>query len=373
MNDTTTRTGFRHGGIPTTLVVLVCLVYTLSVLITAGGDPLAFALLGTRFSEGDPQGTEGYDGQFAYQIALRPLAAAPYLDVPAYRYQRILYPLLARLLALGQPELIPWALIILNVAAIGLGTWATELLLMDLGVSRWYALIYGLYGGQLLALRTDLNEPLAQALVQGAMLAWARERRWLAVGAFGLAALAKETMLIFLAAYVLYTVYQRRWRWTFGLGLGAVPFAAYQLLLWDWLGSFGVGSGGAAATHFSLIPLGGLLEIAQVKWTAFLLISLIVVPLSVLPAIAGVVMGLRDLIRGRIHPFVLGLVLNGAVILLLPNSTFREVAAMVRLTQGLAVSMLLYGGLTRSSRILNYSFLWIVANVLLIKGVAGPG
>ncbi len=81
---------------PTFVVTIICLVYVLGVLIGAGGDPLTFALLGTRFSEGNLQGTEGYDGQFAYQIALDPLEAAPYLDVPAYRYQRILYPLLGR-------------------------------------------------------------------------------------------------------------------------------------------------------------------------------------------------------------------------------------------------------------------------------------
>jgi hypothetical protein len=299
----------------------------LGVLISAGGDPLAFALLGTRFSEGDPQGSEGYDGQFAYQIALRPLSAAPYLDVPAYRYQRILYPTLARLLALGRPELIPWALIVVNVAAIGFGTWITERLLMGLGASRWYALAYGLYAGQLLALRTDLNEPLSQALVLWAMLAWARDRRWLAVVAFGLAALAKETALVFLVAYMLYTLQRRAWRWTIALGAGAIPFVAYQLLLWSWLGEFGVGSGGVGATPFSLLPLGGWLEIAGVSFNAFLLISLIVVPLSVIPAIAGIVLSIRDLSRGESHPFLFCLLLHGIMILLLPSSTFLDPGA----------------------------------------------
>src|SRR5512135_2549533 len=121
------RSIILHGWLtPTSVVIIVCLLYVMGVLIRSGGDPLAFVLLGTRFSQGNPQGSEGYDGQFAYQIALRPLEAAPYLDVPAYRYQRILNPLSARLLAFGRPELIPWALIAVNVAAIGLGTHFTE-------------------------------------------------------------------------------------------------------------------------------------------------------------------------------------------------------------------------------------------------------
>ena len=355
---------------PTALVLGVAIGYVLFILVSTQWEPLAFALLGTRFSDGDPAGTEGYDGQFAYQIALSPLDAASYLDVPAYRYQRILYPMLARLLALGRPAWIPWALILVNIAAIGLGTWVTERLLMDFGVSRWYALAYGLYGGQLLALRTDLNEPLAQALVMGAMLAWAKERRWLAALAFGMAALAKETALVFLAAYILYTLHCRAWRWSVALAASAIPFALYQLLLWRWLGDFGVGSGGAGATPFSLVPLGGWLEIAGVDINAFLVISLIVVPMSVLPAIAGIVLSGRDLVRGESHPFLFSLLLHSVMIVLLPNSTFREPVAMLRLTQGLMVSMLLYGALRRSARALNYSCLWVVANVLLFKGVA---
>jgi hypothetical protein len=58
------------------------------------------------------------------------------------------------------------------------------------------------------------------------------------------------------------------------------------------------------------------------------------------------------------------------MILFLPNSTFREPLAMLRLTQGLVVSMLLYGALRRSWRILNYCYLWLFTNVLLVGGVA---
>ncbi|MBN1221441.1 MAG: hypothetical protein JXM69_21150 [Anaerolineae bacterium] len=361
----------RKWMTPTFLVTLIGLIYVVGVLLTNDGDLRAFILLGTQFSEGDPAGSEGYDGQFAYQIALDPSGAAPYLDVPAYRYQRILYPLLARMLAFGQPGLIPWTLIIVNIAAIGVGTWATELWLSDFRMSRWYALVYGLYGGQLLALRADMTEPLAYALVVGAMLAWQRERRLWALAAFGLAALAKETTLIFLAAYALYSLQQRQWRRTLGLCAAAAPFVAYQLLLWRWLGAFGVGSGGANATAFSPIPLGGWLEIATVHFGAFLIISLVVVPMSIIPSLAGIWLSGRRLWQGLAHPVIYCLLFNSLVILFLPASTFREPAAMVRLTQGLVVSMLFFGALVRSQRILNYCYFWLATNVLLLKGVAG--
>jgi hypothetical protein len=356
---------------PTMLVAVVCVIYVSGLLISTGGDPTMFAVLGTRFSAGDPHGSEGYDGQFAYQIARSPLAAAPFLDVPAYRYQRLLYPILAHLLAFGRPDVVPWVLIALNVAAITVGTWAAGCLLAECGVSPWYALACGLYGGQLLALRTDLNEPLAYALVACAMLAWTRQRVLLAGICFALAALAKETTLIFLAAYVLHHLSGQAWRRVGMLALAGLPFAGLQALLWVWLGTPGIGSGGANATPFSLVPLGAWLSIAQVKPAAFLLVALVVVPMSVLPALAGIGLSVRDLVRGLNHPIVLSLLLNALVILFLPASTLREPAAMVRLTQGLALAMLLYGGLRRSRRILSYSTLWILTNVLLVKGVAG--
>ena len=84
---------------PALVILLISSALVGVVIWRLGGDPLALARIGARFSAGDPQGTQGYDGQFVYYIALdpNPAAVAPRLDVPAYRYQRILLPLLARL------------------------------------------------------------------------------------------------------------------------------------------------------------------------------------------------------------------------------------------------------------------------------------
>jgi len=51
---------------PWQLVLLVLLFYNGIILVQNGGDPLAFATIGTRFAEGDPSGSEGYDGQFTF-------------------------------------------------------------------------------------------------------------------------------------------------------------------------------------------------------------------------------------------------------------------------------------------------------------------
>ena len=91
---------------PWTVTLVVGLLYVSWILSLGAGDPLTFVEIGTRFSERDPAGTEGYDGQFFYYIAVDPAGARPKIDVPAYRYQRILYPLLVRWLSLGQTGLI---------------------------------------------------------------------------------------------------------------------------------------------------------------------------------------------------------------------------------------------------------------------------
>ena len=104
------------------LVSLISVIYLAIVLARTGGDPLTFATLGERYGEGRPNGSEGYDGQFAYYIAVDPTSARAKLDVPAYRYQRILYPLLARALGLGQMAWIPWSLLVVNLVALAMAT-----------------------------------------------------------------------------------------------------------------------------------------------------------------------------------------------------------------------------------------------------------
>jgi hypothetical protein len=271
----------------------------------------------------------------------------------------------ARLLALGQTSLIPWALIILNILAISGGSYVTEEILVELGASRWYALVYGLYGSQLVGLRTVLNEPLAHALIQLAILAWIRRRLIWSALFFGLAALTKEIALIFLVAFIIAEFIKRDWKWVVGLSFGALPYAAFQLFLWSWRGEFGITTG----QPFHLLPFGGWLEAAQINLLAFIIISIPIIPMSIFPIFAGFYLGLKSLKNRLYHPFVFSMILFGLFILFLPFLTFSESVAMLRVTQGLAISLLLYGALVDSKRVLNYSFFWLATNVLIIKGV----
>jgi hypothetical protein len=367
---------------PWHIVGLVALAYIVLTLWRYSGDPMRFALVGSRYDPGLPGGTWGYDGQFAYQIARDPAGAARFLDVPAYRYQRILYPLMARVLALvasplrgGGTEggLIPWTLILVNWLSLMAGTWFTEGILTGRGVSRWYALSYGLFGGLMMAVRLDLTEPLAYALAQAAVLGYERGRTRSAAGLLALAALTKETTLLLAAGFWLSCVLSRRWRdlieWTIIVG---VPFAALQVFLRAWLGAWGIGSGGALATPFEWIPYQGLWSLAAVNGRAFALIVLIVAPMALLPALAALVAALRDVARRDIHPLVCVLLVNALVIPFTPQSTIREPLGMLRLIVGLVAAVIAWGAYHPSRRALNYSLLWIATLALAINETQLP-
>jgi hypothetical protein len=353
---------------PWWLVTAIAIVYLTAVVAAQGGDPLALATLGTRFSEGDPSGSEGYDGQFAYYMARDPLNGWQYCDVPAYRYQRILYPLLAKLLAFGQEAWLPYTLLLLNLVALGVGTWLTEQVLRRYRMSRWYALTYGLYAGQLMSVRLNLNEPLAHALVQAAILLAERDRwRW-GVLFFALAALAKETTLVFVGGYLLCLVVRREWGRSAGLALGVgVPFLAWQGMLWAWLGRPGLGSGGAGATSWEILPYRGLWSVGAVDLRTLALLALVMVPLAVIPSLLGLWATGRDLWKGRWHPFATMLLANAAMMLFLPQSTYREPLAMLRLTTGLVIATINYGAYKYSRRILNYTLLWLASLVFVTR------
>lgn len=365
---------------PWALVLLLETVYLAVILALNGGDALAFVTLGECFSacqgaDGTscPAGSEGYDGQFAYYIARDPLGAPDCLDAPAYRLQRILLPALARVLSLGRAAPIPWALVAVNLAALVGGTAALEALLRAERASRWYALSYGLFAGVFMAVRLSTPEPLAYGLVLGALLAERRGRHGWAALALALAALTKETTLFFAAGLALWYTWERRWRDLARLSVvvGA-PFVAWQVALYAWLGRFGVGSGGALATSFELIPYNGVWRIGydpSGSWAALLILGgLFIVPSAVLPSAWALWRALRDVARRHCTLYACVLLTNAAIMPFLPFSTYREFLGLLRFMPGLVIALVLYAAHERLRRPLLYSTLWIV---LLMFAVAG--
>lgn len=355
---------------PWHVVGAVAALYVGVTLARFGGDPLAFATLCP-----DPQriatGRCGYDGQFAYAIAADPDGGASRMDVPAYRFQRILYPMLARVVGLGQAGLIPWALILINLIALVVGTAILEEILVEHGASRWPALAYGLFAGALMPVRLDLTEPLAYALAFGGVWSALRGRCLLTGVLLALAALTKETTLLLAAGIVAAGLARHAAasiRCAFAIAMIAVaPFAIWQLVLRAQFGQFGLGSGGALGTPFEIVPLRGWWSIAAIDGSAFAVISLIMLPMAIAPALLGLWAALRDFARRRLDLPAWLLFFNAAIVLFTPQSTFREPLGMARLIAGLVASALMYAAARGSRRGLNYSLLWISTLALALN------
>jgi hypothetical protein len=356
---------------PALVSVAVCLAFAGARLVRAGGDAVQLAELGTRYADLDPQGTEGYDGQFTYMIAadLNPQSVAPHLDRPAYRYQRVLLSLLARSLALGNGHLLPWMLLLVGVTAAGSGTAAVARILLDHGQWEGYALGYGLWVGVVASVGLFLHEALAYGLVALGWLALHRNRTAVGAATLALSLFAKETTLPFVLAALSMAEpsaqsARRRRLW---LGAALVAFLGWQVWLWLTFGQPGLGSGGAMSTPFEMIPLMGFVRIGGVSLEALGLFLIVFGPMVLLPTVWGLWAGLRRLRLNRFQPEAWALVLNAAMILFVPFSTAREPLGLVRLVTGLVLAVLLFAAIHGLRRVLNYSLFWTPMLAMLIR------
>lgn len=158
----------------------------------------------------------GYDGQWFFYLAHDPFLRADdpdsFLDLPAYRAARILYPLLAWMAALGQPAAIPWAMLGVNLLAVILGTAGTLDILRQLRANRWFALGYTFNPPVLIGLLAFLAEPTSFALVAWGV-ALALRRRHLAAGVvLAVSVLGREPSILVPIGLGLYAAARLDWR-----------------------------------------------------------------------------------------------------------------------------------------------------------------
>ncbi len=352
------KKNYYHPWIVTSIIALV---YCLFVLAQHTWDPMSFVLTGRQFNSGVGELAMGYDGQFAYHIALDPVNAAPYLDIPAYRYQRILYPILTYITSLGNEVIIPWMLIAINLLCLAAGTLATEKILSNHGFSRWYALGYGLFAGLLISLRLDLTEPLAFALIQWGVFYFDRGKILQSLPFFALAALGRELTLLYGFACFLYLFFNGRRAsgilWGF---LAILPFGVWQIFIRFWLGDWGIKSGGNSASPFEIIPFGGLWRMHIINDYIGIFLLLMVLMIALLPAAISLFVSLRMLHKRQIGVGVFILLINALIFPFLPASNLMNITGLVRTTIGLMIAVLDFGALEHSKRALKYGQLWLL-------------
>lgn len=156
-----------------------------------------------------PLRREGYDGQFMYFMAFDPLllrfADDPVryrevTDFPPYRFGRILFSAVTRVLSpwAGPPQ--PAVMIGLLVLSHGLLAFGLGRLAQRMGMPVWWSLVHLLVPGFLVSLFFCLPESMAwAALTGGACFAVTGRYVWMVV-AFGAALLTRETGLVFVLA-----------------------------------------------------------------------------------------------------------------------------------------------------------------------------
>lgn len=256
--------------VPAAVLALAAVLFVVLRLAAAGGGDIgSFVYAGQQFTSptaGVPVTPgPGYDGQFAYRLALDPTeldedAEDIRLDTPL-RLERIAYPAFAFVVAGGQDSAVPTSLVVVNLLALaGLG-YLGGLLARRAGRHALWGLLLAGYWGYLFSLGRDLHEIVTGLFVLAGLLAYRDRRGLLAGGLFGVAVLARETALLVVvavAAVRLWDLVRRRERprvldvaWV----LPVVVFAGWQAVCYAAIGEVPALAGGPAQVGPPVVSL----------------------------------------------------------------------------------------------------------------------
>ena len=139
----------------------------------------------------------GHDGQIYYAIGLDLDGdeVAPLLDHGAYRYRRILFPLLASGFGALDGSALLIGMIVVTITAAAVATGATAAIATRLGRSDWIALAVILNPGVWLSVRLLTADTIALALMAVGLLAVTSNRPRSAIS-FAFSTLAKDVYLV---------------------------------------------------------------------------------------------------------------------------------------------------------------------------------
>ena len=234
---------------------------------------LAFNDIGVTWSSliGDQKvsvSSSGYDGQFYFYIAQNPgiITACSSgwthcpLDAQPLREERILYPMTARVLALGNSQLLHPVFFLIDFAAILVTVFLIAQLCLAAGASRWLSVAAGLFCGEVVGLLRDLADPYAVMWAVLAVYLLRKQRPLYSAIAVAAALLTREQLVLVLPLLCLPLLAERRWRTAaLFLVIALAPFSLWQFILYRLFGRFGL-TESAAATHGLELPFRGLLE-----------------------------------------------------------------------------------------------------------------
>jgi hypothetical protein len=174
-----------------------------------------------------------YDGQFYWGVAIDPLAlgrAHGAFDKASYRYGHPLFGWLGWLFSAGRARAVPAALAALGLVSLFAAAAGAAALGAGRGTGGWEGLFVALNPGLIGAATHDLGEPLAAALMVGAIAAYVGGRRaptWICLA---LLPLSKEPLLAVCLAVVAWELVQHRRRRAAVFATAVIP----ALLWWTY-------------------------------------------------------------------------------------------------------------------------------------------
>lgn len=202
----------------------------------------------------------GHDGQQFYVISRHPFdptAAEGSVDPLAYRYRRILYPLVGSVLAPDGGRLLIGVFLLQSLVGVALGAWALARLP---GGPWWLPLTMAFTPGVIAAMGLSLSDALAAGLGLLAV-ALAMERRWWPMLAtLAAAALTRETLLL-VAAGLVFTPGMPRAIRAATAAIPAVVFGAWAA----WSSHAASASAAKGGADQLSLPFGGWLS-PNVPW-----------------------------------------------------------------------------------------------------------
>ena len=283
-------------------------------ILHAGPENPAVPLFLRDFPDEPVSERGNHDGTTYYAIADDPLhlwdpaGVARYLDRPAYRLQRPLFPLVARALhPFGTGPGLAWTMFAVGVAGLALGGWASGALSWSLGGPLWPALVFPLLPGSIISLRITVADALAVALALAAVLALREGPPALAVALGVAAVLTKEPVWLILAGAAVPERHRPRRALLFA-GVPAAVAVAWGL----WLAARV--PPGESTLDFRP-PFVGFADAVRLWWTGDS-------PLALLTVVDAVAVAVAALVRRRpTHPLWWAVVLNLAFLFCLSDTS----------------------------------------------------
>ena len=229
--------------------ILVPLIFLLLVIIYMysykfDGNITGFFRIGAEFPKSPYLDTTkalifpeqvGMDGQMFLTIAFDPFLKNPdtiqALDIPDFRYRRILYPLLGYILGLGKISLIPYAMVAINCICVIAIVLYTKAYLKLIESPPWQSILVFCIPSVWIILYFSTAGLLSSALLVSSLYYYQTQKTFLSVFLIGLACFARETILIVVLSYCCASLLQKKWKEFILFVASSIPWLCWNFYI----------------------------------------------------------------------------------------------------------------------------------------------